>query len=325
MTLPLGMPTGKLSLAAAAVTVLLALLQGSQPGVSAEQSADSISRVAVDANVQGNTATSLGKSDTCARIASGQKVDVDITVDAVPASRPMTAFQIELLYDPAVVKVTARNQDMLLASNEDYNPVISLTDRVPDTDGDFLIAVADFSTGTDVGPGVLARVTLTAVAAGVVNLSPANPDIRDDLNEEVPVTSMGAAYLAVDQACPSTAPTPVTPTPHTDGEDGGDNGTPPAGEGTPGATPGTDGTPGSNGTPLATPGPGTPGSTPGVGDVSQTPRAGDDGTGSDPTDRDGDDGGGGVGAWIAAPIAAGALLLLGGGYFILRRRGLWGA
>ena len=192
-------------------------------GAQANDSDSAIGLIAVDVNTAGNTATSLGLTDTCVRIEPGATVVVDIVVDAIPTDRPMTAFQLELLYDPAIVNVTANDVAMLLATNADFNPQY-VGNPLPDTDGDFLVAVADFTMSPgDTGPGVLSRITLSAVGSGVTNLSPAGIDIRDDHNKVIPVQALAAADVAVGQKCPAEAPTTTT--------------TPPAGQPTPGTPP----------------------------------------------------------------------------------------
>ena len=204
-------------------------------GAQADHSASEVTLVAVDVNTSDNTATSLGALDSCVQIAANASVDVDIIVDAIPADRPLTAFQFNLFYDPAIVNVTAVNHEMLLAANE-FQPLAVLTNPVPDSDGDFLVAINDITFNQESGPGVLARITLAAKGGGVSNLSAIHIDLRDDHNESIPVQSTGAANLAVGSACPAEAPTPVTTPPER----------PPGGQSptaAPGTTPATGGTP----------------------------------------------------------------------------------
>ena len=293
-------------------------------GAHADASQSSIGLIAVDVDTTGNTATSLGPTDTCVRIEPGASVVVDVVVDAIPADRPLTAFQFDLLYDPAIVNVAANDPAMLLAANAGSDPY-NVSESVPGSDGDFVVGILDagFSPG-ETGPGVLSRLTLTAVGSGVTSLSLAQILVLDNVNKEIPIRALAAALVAVGKDCPSAVPTPITTSPGTQptpgvqpGQTPGEGTTPEADTGTPGAEgtpttlPGTGGTPTTGtGTPAQGETPGTSGS-PGP---PGTPAAGGDGI-----DSGDDSDGGGIGAWIAAPIAAGVLTLLAAGYVGFRR------
>jgi hypothetical protein len=214
----------------------------------ADHSDSTVDLVAIDTDIAGNTATSFGDIDTCTRIEPGASLEVDVIVDAIPEDRPLTAIQFELFYDPAIVHATAIDYEMLIAANA-FQAFVFLTNPLPDSDGFFLVGYNDADVNPESGPGVLTRITLTAVGTGVSNLSLVAIDLRDDHNESMPPTTSGAANVAVGQACPSEEPTPIT--------------TPPRIEPSPDEA--QDQTPqpipdlvGDAGNPTATPDPGTP-------------------------------------------------------------------
>lgn len=234
----------------AALTIAHGLSLGGGPQARAEHSGAGVNLLAVDVNTAGNTATSFGNIDTCAEIGSGASLNVDVVVDAIPEDRPLTAFQFQISYDPAIVRVTDVDHEFLLAA-DGFQPFAILTDPRPDSDGTFLVAINDVTTNPESGPGVLARITLTAVGAGVTNLSPINIDLRDDRNERMPPAVATAANVAVGQACPSEEPTPISTRPPAERPE--QSPTPaPGGIIVPGATPGD--LPDAS----ATPAPGTP-------------------------------------------------------------------
>ncbi|MEX1194301.1 MAG: hypothetical protein WD904_00655 [Dehalococcoidia bacterium] len=129
--------------------------------------------VAVDMDVAGNTATALGPTDYCGHIAQpGERLTIDVVVDSIPLSRTrgLMGFNFNIVYDPLVVQIASVDSDFLLTSLGSSWP-IDFTDEVPDSDGEFLGALADFGDDFETGPGVLARVELEAVAPGASALA----------------------------------------------------------------------------------------------------------------------------------------------------------
>jgi hypothetical protein len=126
----------------------------------------------VDADIAGNTATSVGTVESCNAIpAVGDTLEVDVVVQGVPPYDPesdsgaLMGFQFNLLYDPTVVNVTAHDPEMMLAADPE-SILIDISDAVPDMDGDWLAAAADLGKGEASGDGVLMRITLEAVGDG---------------------------------------------------------------------------------------------------------------------------------------------------------------
>jgi hypothetical protein len=169
-----------------------------------------IARVAIDAGGgpgAANTATSLGARQTCSTVKTGGSLTIDVTVDAVPpvagANSGITAFQFVLQYDPSVVKVVAADYAMLLGANPASNP-ISLSDGTPDSDGRFVVGVADFGDRNSPvsGAGVLARITLESVGSGLSTLTLSDVIIADKSASTYAVKEVLGAQIAAGQPCP---------------------------------------------------------------------------------------------------------------------------
>jgi len=291
-------------LLAVIVSATLIAIVGGVNGGEATHSQAAIDLLAVDPDIAGNTATSLGSQDICLEVAAGATVEVDVTVSAIPPDRPLTAFQFDLFYDLRIVNVTAVNVGMLLGANEGSNALPALSDPVPDSDGGFQSAALDLSASPgETGPGVLSRLKLKAVGTGVTVLSPNQHEVLvlDDYNEEIPVSALGPSYLAVGVPCPGGDDRPPVLTEPVFAPTPGPGVTPDEPDQSPTGTPQGSATP-----PVST----TPSG-------SATPVLGENGNPGVDTPKEDD---GGIGAWIIAPIGAAVLALGGAGYAVLRRR-----
>lgn len=297
-----------MTLAAIAVAIVVVALP---PGAGqATHSSSTVELVAVDPAIDGNTATLLGPVDSCFQIAPGSVVDVDVIVNAIPADRPVTAFQFDLFYNPAIVHVVGFNSSMLLAAQPGSNVLPPLTDPIPDSDGGFQAAALDFGASTETGPGVLSRITLEAVGTGVTPLSPSTEEvlIYDDRNERLTVNSLGAAYLAVGEACPAGQPAPLAAAPGATPDS--EAPTPaPAAEGTASGSP----APGEEGGASPTPGPEEEAGSSSANDVNSS-------AGSSSGSDDGNNGDS-FPVWLIVLIAVIAVAVaLGLGAYLYRRR-----
>ncbi|MBI2913407.1 MAG: hypothetical protein HYY03_05755 [Chloroflexi bacterium] len=272
--------------------------------------------VAVDVDTSGNSATSLGSRQDCNTVDIGETLDVDVTVDSVPKWTDangngvldrgvdpggVTAFQFLLHYDPKVLKVSAVDNQMLIAANGNTVPV-EFSETPPDSRDDpdaFLVAFLDFGfSPPESGSGVLSRITLTAVGQGRSELQLSDVALTEATEQGYSLYVSGAA-VAVGQACNPPPGTPVF-VPGTEAD-----GTP-----APGETPSSDG---------GTPSPG--GGTPSPGSGLTTPAGGTSGPGGGQTT--GESGGGGVSTagWIAIGIGLGAALAaVGAAGWLARRR-----
>jgi hypothetical protein len=145
-----------------------------------------------------NTAKSLGSIEACRSVTSGQGLYVDIFITNVV---DLLAWDLDLLYDPAVLNVAAINVNMFQGSG-----VFNVSEVTPDSDGSFYAGAADLG-ALDSGSGVLARITLAAVGP---DLTITLPQLKD--NDNNPIGDIdGDGYfdglvsngrIAVDQACP---------------------------------------------------------------------------------------------------------------------------
>lgn len=121
----------------------------------------------------GNTATHVETIEDCISLSAvGQTAVVDLVADQVPADG-MGGFETDVLYNPAIVKVTAVQGSFLLASSGSSS-ISSFSNTVPDTDGDFRTSFLDSSTSYESGEGILVRLTFQAVATGKTTLSTAD-------------------------------------------------------------------------------------------------------------------------------------------------------
>lgn len=193
--------------------VTLALVSGSH--TAASQSESTIGILAIDVNVEGNTATLVGPLDGCARVEVGGQTSVDYIVKSIPPDRPMIAFEAEIRYNPQLVEVVGLDHDLLLAAAGTYSPFAALTDDIPDSDGNLRISVLDTAStaqpeaNVERGEGVLARITFLGKAQGVTEIAvvvaqeptPVYPLVQDTQNRTVYAEMLGRATLAVGQDC----------------------------------------------------------------------------------------------------------------------------
>ena len=209
--------------AVAAVLLLSFAFVVHQAGAAlATHSTSTIALLAIDANSEGNAPASLGPLDGCFRIEPGVEVAVDYVVDSIPQDRPVIGFEAEIRYDSQLLEVVAADYRFLLAAVGAHQPFSGQSDQLPDSDGSFRIQVLDTASTTDPeanverGPGVLARLTLRAKAAGLAGIGIAvsreplvYPVVLDTQNELIFVDRIGSASLAIGQDCPIEAQQPT--------------------------------------------------------------------------------------------------------------------
>jgi hypothetical protein len=162
----------------------------------------------IDMDTAGNTATSLGTVETCNAIAVvGDTLEIDAVVQGVPPYDPVSdwgglaGFQFNLLYEPTVVNVVDFDAEMMLTADGEAI-LLSLSDPVPDTDGDFLGAAVDLGTNYESGDGVLIRITLEAVGEGVSTLDLDGVIIVDSA-DPYPLSEVGEGEVEVGGSCTS--------------------------------------------------------------------------------------------------------------------------
>jgi len=192
-----------------------------------------------------NTATSIGSTESCARIDENDALDadedavdtaqIDVVVGplGIPQSNPMIAFAFVLQYPAGQAAVVSEDQDFLLASGPN-SALFSTSEGFPDSDGLFESGAADLNTlepgnVPETGPGVLTRIELQTIAGagGVHDLllagTPAHVDPNNDAfvpdnavdtdSDGLPDTAAQVARIAVNEACPAGPAPTLTPAP----------------------------------------------------------------------------------------------------------------
>ena len=201
--------------------------------------------MSIDMNTTGNTATDLGSRQPCARInenniqdADETAVDMitlDVTATNIPVATAMNAFQFDLAYSAANLKVTAKDVTLMLAATVGSVP-FDASDSVPDTDGSFTGSAADIAgEKTESGSGVLARLGIASTDTAVASqydLTLSFAGHVDAGSTGYPPDALESGAISINQACsgdgtptptatggPTPTPTPIgqTPTPTSSG------------------------------------------------------------------------------------------------------------
>ena len=160
---------------ASAAAALLALMIFSPPGDLHAQEGTALH---VDLKTDGNTAVSLGDSDSCISVDTGDTFTIDLTVGDVTT---LSAWEVYFVYDRSIIEIVDREQRMFLAAEEGSRP-LNASESLPDKDGLFRVAEADLSTPpkAESGSGVLARFTLLAKSKGRTFAGVPSLDVNGD-------------------------------------------------------------------------------------------------------------------------------------------------
>lgn len=236
------------------------------PGPSRVQSL----KIDTDPTSNGPGPSGLGPWDSCASVAVGEKVAIDVVVELLPPvfafpEAGLSGFGFNILYDQAIVSPTAEFPlaGISMLTNVGASSITSSGDPFPDSDGDLKIVKLDSSTNYEYGSGTLIRLEFTGVAAGDSTLTLGDTNAGD--GDGVPniyrsdgaiydIGFLGPAHIIVDGACPTPSQSPVTTTPEPTTPEPTDPGT---------TTPTTTPTSTPIGPPTVTPTPtGTPAPTP---------------------------------------------------------------
>jgi hypothetical protein len=149
---------------------------------------------AFDMDSSGNTATHVETIEDCVALANvGDTTVVDLVVDQVPVDGAL-GIDTNVLFNPSIVRVTAVQGDLLLASSGTPS-LFSFSEPVPDSSGDYKISFSDSSTDYESGEGVIVRLTFEAVGTGKATLT------AEDI-------SYGSPYSSIYR--PDTAPYEIT-------------------------------------------------------------------------------------------------------------------
>ena len=161
----------------------------------------------IDPETTGNTASTLGTLERCARVdvpspafdgVSDYNIDVYIKGD----TQAPAAYGASVTYDQNIVHITVPGTDTLIKMPDAMEPT---TEPVPDSDGTFAAGAIYFDPtkfGTP-GDGVLMRLGLDIGASGLVTFSLSPPPFTGYASEEgIHDVSLVSAQLAINQDCP---------------------------------------------------------------------------------------------------------------------------
>jgi hypothetical protein len=194
-----------------AMALAVAFLALGDSSRTADAGGGGMEAISVDADITGNTATSLGERDECIEVNAGDSVQVDVTALNIPASNPMITFNYRFRYDEDAITVTAADHQQLISSGANSSiPPLDAGDPIPDSDGEYLATVVDIDTSNpESGSGVLSRLTVM-VDAGAANggyiLGLVETVHIDDNNELQTPENINPAQLAVGVTCDSLPP-----------------------------------------------------------------------------------------------------------------------
>jgi hypothetical protein len=153
---------------ALALAVLTVPLLGSGKTVQADPALD----IGVDVDTTGNTATHVGDINWCRSVGVGQQITVDVFVRNVTN---LKAFQAYFGFEPTVVQVLSRNVFQFLGTQSD------VLDTSLGLSGDWGYHTGALDkVGGNNNSGVLVRLTLNTIAAGVSKASVAKIDDNGD-------------------------------------------------------------------------------------------------------------------------------------------------
>jgi hypothetical protein len=169
-----------------------------------------------------NTATSLGTTQDCINATSGQPLNIDLTGTNLAQ---LMGWAATIQFNPALIQVSGIDVRMFQAADGRSN-ILNASDPVPDADGAFYASAVDLTAppNQDSGSGVLGRVTITPLAAGVADIIMYRPALTDAYGSFLgDFTGDGFfdgptfnAQIYIDSYCPGTEPTQTptaTPTP----------------------------------------------------------------------------------------------------------------
>ncbi len=178
-----------------------------------------------DTDPDGNTATFVGTRDDCVSVDAGDTFEFDIFVSHVDN---LVAWELYLRFDSSIIEVVDADMHMFLANN----PRSKLIKKwVPVSDGQHFLGAADRKLLGVSGSGVLARLTLRAMAPGISAAEFTYRDVDGDGNVDIgprltdsggiavgDVTGDGVfdgptyhALIAVGESCPIATAIPSLP------------------------------------------------------------------------------------------------------------------
>ena len=142
-------------------------------------------------------------------LAAGSRFEVNVTISGV---KDLSAFQLDILYDPALVQVDAATiGDFIGSTGRD---VVPLGPRIDAAAG--LVKAGAFSQGTAKGAdggGILVKLNATAMRAGAGQIELKNVLLTDTQAKPITAGATGAEVVFSGEAVvPTGTPIPATPT-----------------------------------------------------------------------------------------------------------------
>jgi hypothetical protein len=123
----------------------------------------------------------------------------------IDASRPLTGWQFNVNFGSSVT-VRSHSPYFILLADGGGAPFVVSDSGLPDTTTPFFASASDSGPG-ETSTGVLARLTVEGVAAGISNLSLSNVVMTDNMGEEIPVAQFETAKVAVSKDGPDAGST----------------------------------------------------------------------------------------------------------------------
>jgi len=167
--------------------------------------------VGIDANPTqwpANTATSLGSIEACFSTTSGSSTTVDLFITNVANLLGWASY---INYNPSLISITNINVKMFQAA-DGHSSIFNASNPTPDSDGSFYASAVDLNAPPyqDSGSGVLARITISALAPGVsplviseTHLTDVNNNPIGDINNDDVFDGLAFdGKIYIDQPCP---------------------------------------------------------------------------------------------------------------------------
>ncbi len=240
--------TGALIGAASMISAIALLALALGPAGSTQAGSSGVN-LALDANASGNTATSVGTIESCAQVAAGGTIVIDVVAQNIPpfdgGGGGLAGFGFNIVYDETKLDITARATPLdatkSLLATEATSSVSSFTDTVPDSTinaanlgyGNFQIVELDQDSVYESGSGRIFSFTVSVLgsaSAGNTVLDLTDVMSKDELaggdgdgnpelyNSDTSIydATVGDATLSIGQACgaggtPTPTPAPTTP------------------------------------------------------------------------------------------------------------------
>lgn len=180
--------------------------------------------VAIDLDTTGNAPQTLGTTDGCRDgLTVGQTFDIDVVVKGVNVADGISGIAANIVYDEAIMKVNARGvgaDHMFMQAPPTGSYFDAFSDALPDTDGDYRHDAAEIGGTAESGDGVIIRLTVEIVGAGVSTLDltdsvevDGNPNVLDFTNGGAPLVPLQVGDAEIHSDTSTCAAATASPTP----------------------------------------------------------------------------------------------------------------